>query len=187
MERYGAVEREWLNAEQGDAEAQYKLAERYSSGDVTGLPGYADTGRRLFVQSADTDAEAAKWYRLAAEQGHRGAQTMLGNFYESGRGVTLDYAEAAKYYRMDAEDGNRRRQHSLGALYASGNGVPQDDILAYKWLYLSAEQGYTDRINYRSIAERMTAADISEAEAMAREWLEAKMAEGCLSVSVDSS
>ena len=46
-------------AEQGDAEAQFKLGAMY------------DFGRSGLLQD---DAEAARWYRLAAEQGHTLAQ-----------------------------------------------------------------------------------------------------------------
>jgi len=42
------------------------------------------------------DAEAVKWYRMAAEQGHAGAQNILGCMYYKGEGVPQDNAEAAK-------------------------------------------------------------------------------------------
>ena len=35
----------------------------------------------------ENDAEAVKWYRLAAEQGGARAQSNLGFMYETGRGV----------------------------------------------------------------------------------------------------
>jgi TPR repeat protein len=45
-----------------------------------------------------TDAvEAAKWFRLAAEQGMAGSQSMLATMYEKGVGVERDAAEAAKW------------------------------------------------------------------------------------------
>ena len=46
------------------------------------------------------DAEAARWYRLAAEQGSGAAQFNLGLMYVNGRGVLFgqDYAEAARWY-----------------------------------------------------------------------------------------
>ena len=51
------------------------------------------------------DAEAVKWYRLAAEQGDADAQASLGWMYASGRGVEQDDAEAVKWYRLAAEQG----------------------------------------------------------------------------------
>ncbi len=37
-------------------------------------------------------AQAAKWYRKAAEQGHAYAQFNLGYMYRFGQGVPQDYA-----------------------------------------------------------------------------------------------
>ena len=50
-------------AEQRDAEAQFLLGVRYRDG--TGVP--------------QDDAEAVRWYRLAADQGLAGAQRNLGS------------------------------------------------------------------------------------------------------------
>ena len=71
------------------------------------------------------DAEAVKWYRLAAEQGHANAQYNLGVMYDNGIGVLKDDAEAVKWYRLAAEQGYANAQHNLGAMYADGRGVPQ--------------------------------------------------------------
>ena len=48
------------------------------------------------------DAEAAIWYRRAAEQGNTYAQTFLGHMYANGRGVPQDDAEAVRQYRPSA-------------------------------------------------------------------------------------
>jgi uncharacterized protein len=53
-------------AEQGHAEAQYKLAECYHYGKVV----------------SQDPAEAVKWYRKAAEQGHEEAKKSLSFFRE---------------------------------------------------------------------------------------------------------
>ena len=50
-------------------------------------------------------AEAAKWYRLAAEQGHLKATNDLGNMYYAGDGVFQNYAEAAKLWHIAAKQG----------------------------------------------------------------------------------
>ena len=39
-------------------------------------------------------AEAIRWYHLAAEQGHAGAQGGLGDMYANGEGVPQDAADA---------------------------------------------------------------------------------------------
>jgi hypothetical protein len=52
------------------------------------------------------EAEAAKWFCKAAEQGHSGAQYNLGICYESGQGVDQDVTEAAKWFRKAIEQGD---------------------------------------------------------------------------------
>ena len=53
----------------------------------------------------EDDAEAVRWYRLAAEQDDASAQYFLGFAYANGRGVPEDYAEAVRWYRLAAEGG----------------------------------------------------------------------------------
>ena len=65
-------------AEQGDATAQFRVGSMYSFGE--GVP--------------ENDAEAVRWYRLAADQGDADAQTNLGAMYEEGEGVPENNAEA---------------------------------------------------------------------------------------------
>lgn len=57
--------------------------------------------------------EAVKWYRKAAEQGHAGAQRVLGDCYYSGDGVTQDYKEAVKWLSKAAEQGDKKAQEFL--------------------------------------------------------------------------
>ena len=44
------------------------------------------------------DREAARWLRLAADQGDADAQFNLGGMYERGRGVAQDDREAVRWY-----------------------------------------------------------------------------------------
>ena len=87
------------------------------------LPSYYEQGQRCVPQNY---AEAAKWYRKAAEQGDALAQLSLGSLYEQGQGVPQNYAEAAKWYRKAAEQGDALAQLSLGSLYEQGQGVPAE-------------------------------------------------------------
>jgi TPR repeat protein len=50
--------------------------------------------------------EAAHWYRLAAEQGHRDAAFNLGGLCAAGRGVPQDYVEAHKWFGIAAAAGD---------------------------------------------------------------------------------
>ena len=70
------------DAESGNAEAQYIVGCCYERGDHGLERNYA---------------EAAKWYRRAADQDHHAAQLYLGLLYGQGLGVDLDYIVALKW------------------------------------------------------------------------------------------
>lgn len=113
-------------AEQGDAEAQFKLGCSYYSGD--GVP--------------QNLAEAVIWYRKSAEKGHSGAQLNLGSVLKDGEGVPKDEVEAMKWFLKSAGQGDKAAQHSVGILYYFGNGVAQDYSEAAIWFLKAAEQGF---------------------------------------------
>ena len=71
-------------------------------------------------------AEAAKWFRKAAEQNHAAAQAVLGYLYERGDGVKTDPAEAAKWYRKAADQNNSDGLFNLGRAYEHGIGLSKD-------------------------------------------------------------
>ncbi len=78
-----------------------------------------------------------------------------------------------KWYRRAAEQGNASAQNNLGFMYDNGQGVPQDYIRAHMWFNLAAAQGNElGRENREIVAKKMTPADISQAQLLAREWLE---------------
>ena len=60
------------------------------------------------------DAQAAAWYRKAAEQGYAEAQSNLGEMYVKGQGVPQDYEQAVAWTRKAAEQGNAGGQTNLG-------------------------------------------------------------------------
>jgi uncharacterized protein len=62
-------------------------------------------------------AEAMKWLRKSAEQGHTRAQCRIGFAYEHGEGVPQDYAEAVNWYRKAADQGDGNAQVLLGNMY----------------------------------------------------------------------
>ena len=82
-----------------------------------------------------------------------------------------DYATALKEWRPLAEHGDAGAQYILGVLYATGQGVPQDDVQAHMWVSLADAQGYKLARRARDeLARRMTPAQITEAQRLAREW-----------------
>src|SRR5260370_7019203 len=76
--------------EQGDAVAQYNLAQSYLRHDPTHDPTNED------YQSA------LKWLRASSAQGNADAEFLLGYLYEHGQGVPRDYAQAEENYRTAA-------------------------------------------------------------------------------------
>lgn len=126
-------------AEGGNAVAQDALGMMYREGE--GVP--------------QNYAEAAKWYRLAAEHSFvvgddpwnrliAGAQISLGEMYARGQGLPQNFAEAIKWWSKAADQGDAYAQDDLGVMYASGQGVPQDYAEAARWFRKAANQGNAD-------------------------------------------
>ena len=90
---------------------------------------------------AKDDAQAAKWYRKAADQGVAEAQFNLALLYKSGRGVPKDLTEASNWMRKSADQGNAKAQFNLGVMYEKGEGLPKNDVEAIRWFTAAAEQG----------------------------------------------
>lgn len=89
-------------------------------------------------------AQAAKWYRSAAENGNASAQIQLGGMYDHGDGVPQNYLEALSWYRQAAEQGDQWAQRCVALFYETGDGVPQDYAEAAKWWRKAADQGIAD-------------------------------------------
>ncbi len=87
---------------------------------------------------------ALKELRPLADNGDAKAQALLGEIYNSGKGVPQDNKEAASWYRKAAERGDAGAQASLGMMYENGIGVPQDGKKAVSWYHKAAEQGHAE-------------------------------------------
>ena len=117
------------------------------------------------------DAETVKWWGKAADQGNARAQLDLGFMYTEGQGVPKSDAEGLKWYQKATDQGNARAQSNLGLMYAQGRGAHQNYVHAHMWFNLAAMQGNQDAIKNQNIAvQRMTPAQIAEAQKLAREW-----------------
>ncbi len=121
-------------------------------------------------------ATVVRELRPLAEQGDANAQYKLGFMYDKGLSVPQDYARAVEWYRKAAEQGDAKAQSLLGAMYGLGKGVPRDYVQAHKWYNLAASRfpfGVKRDISVKNrdiVAKRMTPAQISEAQKLAREW-----------------
>ena len=111
----------------GDANEQFILAGMHERGE--GAP--------------QSYAEAANWYRLAADQGHAAAQFYLGAMYGSARGVTRSYKAAIWWYSKSAAQGYRDALYPMAFAYEYGIGVAGGINLpvAIEWYVKSADAG----------------------------------------------
>lgn len=121
-------------------------------------------------------AAALRGFLPLAQQGHAGAQYSLGLMYASGRGVPQDECEALKWFRLAGAQGVAGAQYSLGVMYASGQVAPQDYVQAHMWSTLAASRlspgknRDTAVKNRDIVAQKMTPAQLAEAQRLAREW-----------------
>lgn len=143
-------------AEQGDADAQFKLGKAYFYG--SGVP-------------LDTD-KAVKLIRAAADQGHAGSQTLMGTFYLLGDAVAVDQAESIKWFKRAAIQGNSTAQFSLGIIYKDASDVPDHKITAYAWYAIAQAQGDELAIQFKDVFEKgMSQEDIIAAQKLAIQCL----------------
>ena len=112
-------------AENGDAEAQCDLANRYFLGD--GIE--------------HDEQKAVEWFRKSAEQGYSVAEYALGNCYFAGCGIEKDEAEAFKWFLKSAEHGYAVAQYTVASCYLAGRGVALNKEEAVPWLRKAAAQG----------------------------------------------
>ncbi len=134
-------------------------------------------GLRLFkgIEETPDPVAAERWFLLAAEQGHAGAQLYLGHLYSLGGSVPQDYARALLWFTAAAEQGDSTAQFNLGNMYAGGIGVRQDLAEAYKWFLLAAERDQAGAAQKRDMLTAvMTAEQIASAQARARQWESAR-------------
>ena len=112
-------------AEQGNAQAQYLLGQRYNFGD-----GVTQDRKK-----------AVAWQTRAATQGHATAQYVLGLMYSAGEGVPQDTGQAVVWISRSADQGLAEAQHALGMMYQNGKDVPRDPEKAMALLRKAAAQG----------------------------------------------
>lgn len=161
-----AMELYHKGAEKGDACCQASLGMFYQAGER--IPGGV---------KADP-AEAAKWYRLAAEQNHQEAIFHLAQLYMQGDGVKQDSSEAAKWFRKGAEVGNPDAQWMLGICYRKGIGLAKDNIQAFA-LISAAVDGAENPEQKKGMAEardkiggELGPDQLKQAQKLAQEWID---------------
>jgi hypothetical protein len=61
-----------------------------------------------------SEVEAARWYRKAADQGNSDSQCSLGIMIAQGRDVAQSDVEAARWFRKAADQGHAHAKNKLG-------------------------------------------------------------------------
>lgn len=115
-------------ANQGDMDAQFKLANMYRRG--------------LGVRRSMNKAQ--EWFLCAAEQNHVEALFQLGELHWLGLIEKADKAEAARLYLQAAKLKSLEAMYRLGILYKYGQGLPSDDLEALNWWQQAAGQGHVE-------------------------------------------
>ena len=88
--------------------------------------------------------------------------------YEKG-----DYKTALRIWTPLAEQGYAWAQTYLGLMYGAGKGVLKDYVYAYMWGNIAASNGNENGAELHDLVdERMTPADISSAQRLARECVQ---------------
>ena len=123
------------------------------------------------------DAEAAKSYRRAADQGNATGQYSLAVLYVMGRGVPQNNVEALKWYHLAADQGDELAQYNLGMRYHRGVGVKPEPVEAYQWLSLAAAKGMPDAVQaLDELKGKMTREQIAEGQRRAAAFVPKKAA-----------
>ena len=132
----------YLAAKAGEPSAQSIMGRAYRHGDCClkedrrgccYSPGEVDYTRNFSREPYQNKFEAIRWYRLAAEQDHVGAQFALSEMLEESD------PQALEWLRKSAEGGNADAQYGLGRAYTFGTrGLVSDVGEALKWYRLAA-------------------------------------------------
>jgi clan AA aspartic protease (TIGR02281 family) len=107
-------------ADQGDTAAQYRVGVLYA--DRQDLP------------------EAARYYKLAADQNHHEAQARLAMLNCNGQGVPKNAEECIRLYRLAADGGVTQAQVNLAARYLTGDGTSTNHGEAARFARLAADR-----------------------------------------------
>ena len=99
------------------------------------------------------NAQAARWYRMAAEKGDSVAQHRLGCMYRDGRGVQQDSAKAERWLRVAAKKANEvLEDHDSAMLWYRMAATTKQGKIAWMtpnpekhlhWIRIAAEQGHS--------------------------------------------
>ena len=141
---------EWhAAAEQGDADAQYKLGSAYATGKGVAKDNHeAVRWFRAAAEQGHADAqfiEAVRWYRVAAADQEHVRRDLFWAVRDTRIPVTGWLRTVAGWLRAAAEQGHAEAQFILGNAYAPYSLVSaKDHREAVRWFRAAAEQGHAE-------------------------------------------
>lgn len=146
-----------LQAEQGDATAQIKLADAYLAN----------------FKSAD----ALKWYEAAAKQNSVEGEYQLGNLLLWGRvgipneqKVQAKPIEGLKWTYQAATNNHKEAWRNMAKALENGVGCSTNLVEAYAWLSLLADKGdIVGRVEMNNLALKISAEQILDAKNLSQE------------------
>jgi TPR repeat protein len=82
-----------------------------------------------------SDSEALKWYRLAADQGFADAQYNIGIMYGNGEGVPQNNVQAWMWFDLAAEQGSEpaKKNRDVAASRMTSDQMAEAQRLAREW------------------------------------------------------
>jgi TPR repeat protein len=135
-------------ADKGNMQAQMELANAYehcdciANGTSLAIDYYRMAGKKgnlsairqigwIYSVKGNDEAEAAIYYKIAADMGDAESQVELGDLYRDGLGGAATLAQMPKYYLMATAQGDKAGYSRMGYVYSKGVQVPADPIKAY--------------------------------------------------------
>ena len=103
----------------------------------------AQTLLGYILDKAEDNESAARYYRMAADQGNAEGAYWLAALYANGEGVPKDYPEAFRWFLVAAEAGYGPAIDVVANAYLNGElGQTRDRAKAKQWLQRGADSGY---------------------------------------------
>jgi TPR repeat protein len=111
--------------------------------------------------------ESRRWFSVAAQRGHPGAQFNLGMVHFNGEGVPRNETEAFRWFMQAAHRGLPDAETFVGVMLGEGTGCKKDSQQSLYWRRRAAEQG-------EFTAQRSLALSYARAEGIPRDLREAR-------------
>lgn len=126
------ADRYLLSLEDNAAAGALDSIRKLCVGGVWGLEGFSKN-----------DASAKRWCFMGAKRRDPTMIAMVGELYESGRGVSTSYEDARLAFEIAADLGNAHALFKVAKMYREGIGGSKNETLAKKYLERLAGQGHS--------------------------------------------